>query len=582
MSRYQLGKDNHSLAFLVGIDRYKHIDGYAFGTKGLKELGEALARLGFDVVERTNDQFSRPSVVEEELSKLDPRKYKQAVVYFSSWYVLSPNNQLHLIHPHSIPGRLRTTIPVSDFTARIVKTINMPVLFVLNGAENSSFRAQINVVKSSVYSDLAEIWLIRNSLSDAEQWKQTGLPFFLGRIIEVLTHGKNFIEHYTSENMLNSLRTFRGIFQVSSAIEVVSRSSLGNILFWDDGEILNFPVDILKDLDSEVKGDREDSIQELAHFFFNRSSQKLVLKAQEFLVSRFRVESDRKVRSLISSILRGDQRYQLTPKSPSYLLIKVDASNVPVIDTILVPGGAFLMGNDDPRYPAENPLHSVELDTYRIGRTPVTNAQFLCFLRDTDYDFPLDKSSLPDRLLDHPVNYVSWYDSLHFCNWLTTAYRSLGIIKSYEIITLPTEAEWEKAARGTDDRVYPWGSEFRSDCCNYKGSGWDSTTPVGFYSPQGDSPYGCVDMAGNVHEWTISLWGRGYRTPRFKYPYDPEDGREDLTTGSIVRRVVRGGAFYYIPECLRCSTRNYKYPGLRQVGSGFRFVIKRIAEINIR
>jgi formylglycine-generating enzyme required for sulfatase activity len=130
---------------------------------------------------------------------------------------------------------------------------------------------------------------------------------------------------------------------------------------------------------------------------------------------------------------------------------------------------------------------------------------------------------------------VSWHDAVAYCNWLAEVTG-----KPYH---LPSEAEWEKGGRGSDGRIYPWGNQWDAKRCNSEEGSKGGTTPVGAY-PHGASPHGLLDMAGNVWEWTRSLWGEDWQKPSFKYPYDPDDGREDLNAPASVCRVLRGGSWY--------------------------------------
>jgi formylglycine-generating enzyme required for sulfatase activity len=161
---------------------------------------------------------------------------------------------------------------------------------------------------------------------------------------------------------------------------------------------------------------------------------------------------------------------------------------------------------------------------------------------------------------------VSWYDAMAFCRWIQeSALVELGRYQA----SLPTEAEWEKAARGTDGREYPWGNQppDESLCnCNHKpGVRSPELTAVGHYSPRGDSPYGCADMAGNVWEWTHSLLK--------PYPYFAGDGRE-VEQGEG-ERVVRGGSFYNFSSFMRCSYRTGNDPSRTYTTRGFRVCVIR-------
>ena len=214
---------------------------------------------------------------------------------------------------------------------------------------------------------------------------------------------------------------------------------------------------------------------------------------------------------------------------------------------VRVPAGEFLMGSDPKKDNQagghEQPQHTVYLPEYLIGKYPVTNGQYLAFVQAVRYEKPpyWDGEILKDKR-EHPVVYVTWVDALAFCAWLSkVSSRQVG---------LPSEAEWEKAARGTDGRIYPWGNEAPdAQRCNFNNNVKD-TTPVGKYSPQGDSPYLCADMAGNVWEWTRTI-----SDDKFNYPYKSDDGREDLRQEDAWR-AIRGGAFNLSEVRVRCASHN--------------------------
>ena len=170
---------------------------------------------------------------------------------------------------------------------------------------------------------------------------------------------------------------------------------------------------------------------------------------------------------------------------------------------------------------------------------------------------------------------ITWHEAMAYCRWLSEVTG-----KPY---CLPSEAEWEKGARGSDGRIYPWGNRWNTERCNADNvdKGWldilsRDTPPVGTYLEEA-SPYGLLDMVGNVWEWTRSLWGRDWEEPDFKYPYNPGDGRENLKASDVVLRVLRGGAFHDSRNLVRCAYRNRNLPSDRDFNFGFRIVVSPIS-----
>ncbi len=201
----------------------------------------------------------------------------------------------------------------------------------------------------------------------------------------------------------------------------------------------------------------------------------------------------------------------------------------------------FRMGSDSGRDDAR-PVHDVRLSEFRISRHPVTNAQYAAFIGETggtapqhwpDGEMPADKS-------DHPVTFVSWSDAEAFCSWLT------GRVGAGEGgAHLPTEAQWEFAARGVEGREYPWGGgQPTPEHANYQESAIEDTTQVGLHS-SGATPEGVHDLAGNVRQWCLDWYGP-YEDATQEDPAGPEEGQE---------RALRGAAYVDAPGTLRASYR---------------------------
>jgi formylglycine-generating enzyme required for sulfatase activity len=273
---------------------------------------------------------------------------------------------------------------------------------------------------------------------------------------------------------------------------------------------------------------------------------------------------------------------------------------------VLIPAGPFIMGSIESG--DEGPMHQVWLDAFWMARHPVTNAEYAEFIEARGYrerkywteagwEWKEKKRCAQPgewderkHKRDHPVREITWYEAVAYARWRGAM--------------LPSEAQWEKAARGglqiprpealarwrssrtrsapaqretsfatpekfynfemvenpNPERRYPWGDEFDKKKCNTSESGIGDATPVGKYSPAGDSPYGVADMAGNVWEWISSL----YRP----YPYSVEDGREDPEASGT--RVLRGGSFFNREGYARCAVRHWVNPDFRLGGGGVR------------
>jgi formylglycine-generating enzyme required for sulfatase activity len=244
------------------------------------------------------------------------------------------------------------------------------------------------------------------------------------------------------------------------------------------------------------------------------------------------------------------------------------------LETVEILAGEFTMGTapgaNVPAY--ESPLHKVDLPAFLIGKYPVKNEQYEVFVKETGHPAPRHNwvGQSPDNgKEDHPVVGISWYDAAAFCEWLSDENIRFR---------LPSEAEWEKAARGADGRLFPWGNEWQADRCNCLDEaqcdeGTDVTTPVGQFPEQG--PYGCFDMVGNVREWTNTLWGM-QSTNESDYSLEwKNDEREHFRPRQLYcgYRIHRGGAACDGQNEMRCSARGWHAPDIRHNPRiGFRLV----------
>jgi formylglycine-generating enzyme required for sulfatase activity len=230
---------------------------------------------------------------------------------------------------------------------------------------------------------------------------------------------------------------------------------------------------------------------------------------------------------------------------------------------VYIPAGEFSMGLDGGN-DNEKPMHTVYLDEYWIDQTEVTNAQYALCVAAGDCEKPMDLELQPSslfidkKLADHPVVFVDWNQAKAYCTWAERR--------------LPTEAEWERAARGTDGRIYPWGVDFDGTKVNYcdvncwgswkdssNNDGYGTTSPVGSF-PDGASPYGALDMAGNAYEWVLD-WFSLYTSEYQNNPIGPVSGNE---------HVLRGGSWGDDRHHLRTVIRTDEPSDFRRDFIGFR------------
>ncbi|MES1243227.1 MAG: SUMF1/EgtB/PvdO family nonheme iron enzyme [Acidobacteriota bacterium] len=299
-------------------------------------------------------------------------------------------------------------------------------------------------------------------------------------------------------------------------------------------------------------------------------------------------------RKVVEELLRvlGDDRVEAPRRAAAGQALasigdpRPEAVTVDGMHLCLVPAGPFLLGSDDAddiAQDCEKPLHRYDIGyDYRIGRFPVTVAQ----LREHNPELAASQAA------NQPAGMVTWHEARAFCDWLAERWRKAGLLEPGWTVRLPSEAEWQKAARGglevpaapvtgpasdrpavpvLEDnrlpaRLFPWGNPMDPNRANQRETGIGETSAVGCF-PSGASPYGCEEMGGNVWEWTRSLFA-GY-----PYPSKPEERSRREDPASPGARVLLGGSYLGTPTENRCAARLGEFPTLRDKLIGFRVVV---------
>ena len=218
---------------------------------------------------------------------------------------------------------------------------------------------------------------------------------------------------------------------------------------------------------------------------------------------------------------------------------------------VRVPEGWFLMGSEAGQ-DNERPVHRVWVDAFELAAGQVTNADYSRFLDTTKHRKPLHWEDPPFSLPEQPVVAVSWFDAAAYCEWLS---RITG-----ERYRLPTEAEWERAARGgLEGKLYPWGDEPPESLPNYAARWKTGPEPVARYAP---NTFGLYNIGDNVHEWCADWYSPGY------YALSPERNPQGPAEG--IRRASRGGSWRHYLKVSRCAARSSIPPEFQYADYGFR------------
>jgi formylglycine-generating enzyme required for sulfatase activity len=313
------------------------------------------------------------------------------------------------------------------------------------------------------------------------------------------------------------------------------------------------------------------------------------------------VECRERVVEALLRVLRNDREVKPQRRATAGAVLagigdpRPEVMSVDGMELCWMPAGPFLMGSEDQQATDyEKPQFECTMPYgLWVGRYPVTVAQYGEYLADTRQPAENTRDQRPNE----PVVRVSWRQAIEFCRWLTMRWRKAGRLGADWEVRLPTEAEWEKSARGglvipskavvspenrvpeglsekinrSPGRRFPWGGKSDLNRGNFEKMVGDISA-VGCF-PRGASPYGCEDLSGNVWERTQTLWSRGDEQGIFTYPYVREDGREGLDSPKGSARILRGGSYLEVSMDVRCASRNGGNMEFQYINVGFRIVL---------
>lgn len=341
---------------------------------------------------------------------------------------------------------------------------------------------------------------------------------------------------------------------------------------WSGGKLFAKDVDIEKISKRARLEQRSDTIKRMLdaashpRFQHTKSNERMISTQALFWLGEINEEID------VHHWLEDTQFFrEVAPIFKSSLVpaVQLTARNVGqeatrdfIAKLVKVPGGRYRVGTVEPNVDSEPPVQSIEVE--------IENFEILCGSVTEGLWNTFVSNFRESGHTDNPIININFFEAAAFANIVES--RINEIFGSKFRVALPTEYQWEIAARGSDGRSYPWGDEFKENACNCEMI-VGHPTAVGSYSPQGDSPFGCRDMAGNVREWTCSY--AGTRGVDWQLLYSTLANRERTPIQASSRLVIRGGSYSYDKECVQTWLRNTQIASRRDRQTGFRLVLMR-------